>query len=135
VALAEDLSDAPHGTETLLIAEDAIPVRLAARRMLERLGYTVLDAGNGRMALEVASLHDGPIHLLLTDVVMPEMSGRELSERIRAVRRDTKIVFMSGYTDDAVLRHGVLSATAAYIQKPFTSQRLALKVREVLDAS
>jgi two-component system, cell cycle sensor histidine kinase and response regulator CckA len=121
------------GTETILLTEDAPALRGTARQILERYGYNVLEAPNGKEALTLASSRPGPIHLLLTDVVMPGMSGRELAERFTAQRPEVKVLYMSGYTDDAVVRHGVLRPGIAYLQKPFTPDALARKVREVLD--
>jgi two-component system cell cycle sensor histidine kinase/response regulator CckA len=109
-------------------------VRSTARQILERAGYTVLEAPNGKTALEIARKKSNDIHLLITDVVMPEMSGRQLTERFAAIRPSAKILYMSGYTDDAVVRHGVVSAGIDYLQKPFSSDALLRKVREVLDA-
>ena len=127
----------PHpspGTETVLLAEDEEVVRRLAREILSGNGYRVLEAGNGREALLLSEAHRGEIHLLLTDVVMPKMSGRELGERIRLHRPDLRILYMSGYTDDAILRHGVLVDGIPFLQKPFTAEVLARKVREVLDS-
>jgi PAS domain S-box-containing protein len=121
------------GTETILLAEDAAAVRVAVRQSLERFGYTVIEAPNGEVALSAAE-HTRTIDLLLTDVVMPEMSGRELAERFTQIRPNTHVLFMSGYTDDAIIRHGVLRPGTAYIQKPFSAELLANKVREVLDS-
>jgi PAS domain S-box-containing protein len=121
------------GTEVIVLAEDSPAVRTTARNILEKAGYTVLEAPNGRTALELARKRSGRIHLLLTDVVMPEMSGRKLSEEFSALRKDAKVLFMSGYTDDAVVRHGVMSAGVDYLQKPFSGDALLRKVREVLD--
>lgn len=128
------LSEPPVGTETVLLAEDAAAVRAAARQILERYGYTVLEAPSGKDALSIASKRQGPIHLLLTDVVMPEMSGRELTEQFASLRPDAKVLYMSGYTDDAIVRHGILGPGIAYLQKPFSPETLARKVREVLDS-
>jgi two-component system, cell cycle sensor histidine kinase and response regulator CckA len=121
------------GAETILLAEDATAVRVAARQILERLGYTVLEAANGTDALSTAQ-NGNKIDLLLTDVVMPEMSGRELVDRFAKLRPNTRVLFMSGYTDDAIVRHGVLRPGTAYLQKPFSPDTLARKVREVLDS-
>ena len=122
------------GSETVLLAEDEEGVRRYAREILSGNGYKVLEAGNGREALLLSEAHRGEIHLLLTDVEMPKMSGRELTERIRPQRPDLRILYMSGYTDDAILRDGVLGDGAPFLQKPFTSEVLARKVREVLDS-
>ena len=123
---------AAGGSETVLLVEDEGEVRSLARRVLEEKGYRVLEAGNGEDALLVAEQHKGPIHLLLTDVVMPGMSGRELGERLTPLRRDMKILYMSGYTDDAILQHDVLGPDTAFLQKPFTPDAIARKLREVL---
>lgn len=122
-----------RGTETILLAEDEPMVRTAARRILERFGYRVLESPGGAEALVIARDASGPIHLLLTDVVMPEMSGRELAERFAAIRPGVKVLYMSGYTDDAVVRRGVISEGTPYLQKPFSAESLAHKVRTVLD--
>jgi DNA-binding NtrC family response regulator len=102
--------------------------------LLEMNGYTVLEARDGREALEIVRKHARPIHLLLTDVVMPQMSGRELAESMASVRPGIRVLYMSGYTDGAIAHHGVLDAGIAYLEKPFTAEALARKVREVLDA-
>ena len=124
----------PGGTETVLLVEDAAAVRAVTKQVLERQGYTVLEAEDGEAALRLAHAHRGPIHLLLTDVVMPQLSGRELAERLAPLRPETRILYASGYTDDSVVRHGVLESGTAYLQKPFSPESLARKVREVLDA-
>ena len=127
-------SETPRsGTETILLAEDATAVRVAARQILERFWYTVLEAANGTDALSIAQ-NGATIDLILTDVVMPEMSGRELVDRFAKLRPNTKVLFMSGYTDDAIVRHGVLRPGTAYLQKPFSPHTLGRKVREVLDS-
>ena len=97
-------------------------------------GYQVLEAQQGAEALEISGQHHGPIHLMVTDVVMPGMSGRELAQRLTFLRPDMRVLYMSGYTDDAIVRHGVLDAGMAFIAKPFTPDALAAKVRAVLDA-
>jgi CheY-like chemotaxis protein len=125
--------DAPQRTETILLVEDALRVRAVVREILEMNGYNVLEARHGVEALEISERHQGPIHLMVTDVVMPQMSGRELAQRLQPLRPDMKVLYMSGYTDDAIVRHGVLGAGMAFLSKPFTPDALALKVSEVLD--
>ena len=127
------LPEVRRGTEVIVLAEDSPAVRATARNILEKAGYTVLEAPNGRTALEIARKRSARIDLLLTDVVMPEMSGRKLSEAFSSLRKDSKVLFMSGYTDDAIVRHGVMSAGVDYLQKPFSGDALLRKVREVLD--
>jgi CheY-like chemotaxis protein len=119
--------------ETILLVEDAERVRAVVREILEMSGYAVLEAHHGAEALELSNRHAGPIHLLVTDVVMPQMSGRELAQRLATLRPDLKVLYMSGYTDDAIVRHGVLASGIAFLSKPFTPDALALKVRELLD--
>jgi two-component system, cell cycle sensor histidine kinase and response regulator CckA len=120
------------GWETVLVVEDEPLVRELIREVLTGQGYTVLEASHGAQAVEVCEQHPGPIHLVITDVVLPRMSGRELTERITAQRPEAKVLFMSGYADDAVLRHGILAGEAAFLPKPFTPATLAEKVRERL---
>jgi signal transduction histidine kinase/CheY-like chemotaxis protein len=121
--------------ETILLVEDAERVRAVVREILEMSGYAVLEAHHGAEALELSNRHAGPIHLLVTDVVMPQMSGRELAQRLATLRPDLKVLYMSGYTDDAIVRHGVLASGIAFLSKPFTPDALALKVRELLDGA
>ncbi len=123
-----------RGTETVLLVEDEEGVRQVALASLARHGYRVLTAINGRDALKVMQAHDGSIDLVLTDVVMPELSGPALTQAAHARWPGVKVLFMSGYTDDAVVRHGLLQGEVAFIQKPFTQAGLARKVRQVLDA-
>jgi signal transduction histidine kinase len=125
-------SEEAAGTETILLVEDEAMLRELIREILELEGYTVLAASNGHEALFICEQQQGTIDLLITDVVMPEMSGRELAERLDHKCSDVKVLFMSGYTDDAIVRHGVLQASAFFLQKPFTPDALAIKVREVL---
>ena len=120
------------GTETLLVAEDEQMVRVLIRKVLEQAGYTVLLASGGAEALQLAARHSGPIQMLVTDVVMPGMNGRELARRLLELRPDTKVLYLSGYADDAVERHGVLDPGTAFMQKPFSPGALASRVREVL---
>ena len=108
-------------------------VRNFARQVLIESDYTVLDAGYGEKALELCEAHEGPIHLLLTDVVMPQMSGREVAERLQSSYPEMKVLYMSGYTDDIIDRHAVWDKENAFIHKPFLPDDLLGKVREVLD--
>jgi two-component system, cell cycle sensor histidine kinase and response regulator CckA len=124
-------SAAVGGAETVLLVEDEPRVRQLVRAVLRSRGYTVLDAGDGVEALRVASGYEGPIDLLVTDVVMPQLSGRALGEHLTALRPTLKVLYLSGHTDDTVVRHGV-HQTAAFLQKPFTPDALAAKVRAVL---
>ncbi|MBI4484326.1 MAG: PAS domain S-box protein, partial [Acidobacteria bacterium] len=124
----------PAGSETLLLAEDDELVRKLVRQTLEMYGYTVLEARQGAEALEICQRHEGPIHLIVTDVVMPEMSGRELAYRVSQLRPPMKVLYLSGYTGNAIVHHGVLEPSIPFLQKPFTPDALARKVREVLDA-
>ena len=123
-----------QGSETILLAEDEEMVRKLARQVLEMHGYQVLEAANGGAALLICERHKEPIHLLITDVIMPEMSGRELADRLAQLRPEMKVLYMSGYTDNAIVHQGVLDEGANFIQKPFPTDALARKVREVLDA-
>jgi PAS domain S-box-containing protein len=122
------------GSETILLVEDEDGVRLLARRVLERQGYTIVEAKNGKEALETIEHHGRPIHLVLTDVVMPVMSGQQLVESLRKNFPDLKVIYMTGYTDDTVLRHGVNHDLQSFLQKPFLPTELAQKVRSVLDS-
>ncbi len=126
--------DLSAGDETVLLVEDEEVVREMAKEILQECGYHVLQAKDGQHALELAGQHDGEIHLMLTDVVMPRMSGRELSEQLTPLRPEIRVLYMSGYTDDAIVHHGVLDEGTAFIGKPFSMQALARKVRETLDA-
>jgi PAS domain S-box-containing protein len=123
----------PRGTETVLVVEDEDAVRRIVKIALESAGYRIIEARSGSEALEAVRQHAGTIHLVVTDVVMPEMSGRELAERIVKTYPAVKILYMSGYTDDAVMRHGIVESGVFFLQKPFSPLALARKVREVLD--
>lgn len=125
----------PRGTETILMVEDEAPVRVVVRRMLERQGYTVLDAASGPDALRLAETSARDIDLVLTDVVMPEQSGRAFAEQLALRRPEQRVLYMSGYTDDEIVRRGLTQPGARLLQKPFTPQRLARAVREALDGS
>jgi PAS domain S-box-containing protein len=131
---ARSLVQSLTGTETILLAEDASGLLELAKKILERYGYTVLEAPNGIEALQICEQHQGTIHLLLTDVVMPGMSGRDLADRVAALYPGTKVLYTSGYTDSAIVRSGVLSAGTAFLQKPYAPEALARKVRDLLDA-
>jgi len=124
----------PTGTETVLLVEDETRVRELLRGALERRGYRVLAAGSGEDALGLMSVHGGPLHLLVTDVVMPGMRGTELASRLGSLHPQLRVLHISGYADDAVLRHGVREGLTAFLQKPFTVEALVRKIREVLDA-
>jgi PAS domain S-box-containing protein len=124
----------PKGTETLLLVEDEDQVRSIVQAILEQQGYDVLTAANGEEALKLAKLHGPGIRMLMTDVVMPQMSGRQLAEELTSIRPQLKVLYMSGYTDDAIVRHGLLDASLNFIQKPFDAASVARKVREVLDS-
>jgi PAS domain S-box-containing protein len=120
--------------ESILLVEDATRVREVVREILEMNGYEVIEARHGAEALRISGQHAGPIHLMVTDVVMPEMSGRELAQRLAVLRPEMRVLYMSGYTDDAIVKHGVLGAGIAFIAKPFTPDALAAKVRAVLES-
>jgi PAS domain S-box-containing protein len=123
----------PRGSETVLVVEDEEGVRKLVRSVLELSGYHVLEADSGEAAMEVSAAHEGEIELLVTDVVMPKMSGRDLAEALVLLRPNIKVLFLSGYADRAIIEHGILETGAAFMQKPFTPQALTRKVRDVLD--
>jgi len=135
-AVAPLVDGAPQATghETILLVEDDAPVRAATREILAGSGYTVLEARSGKEAMTLLSQRAGGIDLLLTDVIMPEMNGRLVSELARSFRPDLPVLFVSGYTDDAILRHGILDQGVPFLQKPFTPAQLRQKIREVLTA-
>ena len=124
-----------RGSETVLLAEDDEMIRALVQKVLKANGYTTLVAESGPAALRLAGQHDGRIHLLMTDVVMPGMNGREVAERLAPAHAGIEVLYLSGYTDDAIVHHGVLEPGIAFLQKPFTPAVLVRKVREVLDAA
>jgi DNA-binding NtrC family response regulator len=123
----------PGGSETILVVEDEELVRGVATASLRKYGYTVIEASSAEEALEIAGKYDGAIHLVLTDVVMPHMSGRQLAERLAQSRPETRVIYTSGYTDNAIVHQGVLDPGVAFIQKPYTLDILLQMVRRVLD--
>ncbi len=125
----------PRGTETILLVEDEDMVRALVHEVLTRSGYTILGARNGGEAILACERHAGPIHLLVTDLVMPGMNGIDLAKRLAPLRPEMKTIYMSGYSDHALLQGDLLTASAAFVQKPFAIGAFALKVREVLDSS
>jgi two-component system cell cycle sensor histidine kinase/response regulator CckA len=122
-----------RGEETVLLVDDDDQVRAVTHSILQRYGYHVLDASSAAEALDHSEEHAGTIHLLLTDVVMPGVSGPELARRLLESRPTMKVICMSGYTDDSIVRHGVIDGNLAFLQKPVTPQALTRKIREVLD--
>jgi CheY-like chemotaxis protein len=128
-------TELPRGDETILLVEDEEQVRVVAASILRRAGYSVLAAASPGEAISIAESAQAPIDLLVTDVIMPKMNGRILAERIVAGRPTIKVLFMSGYTDDIILHHGVLDGAVAFLQKPLTRDSLTRRVRQVLDGS
>lgn len=126
-------ASAARSHATILLAEDEYAVRALCRRVLEGAGYEVLEAADGAAAVALAQAHAGPIDLLLTDVVMPGISGRESADAITAICPDIRVLYMSGYTDDDILRHGVLRGLVSFLPKPFTPGALLERVREALE--
>ena len=123
------------GTETILVVEDEANLRYLARQYLEKQGYRVIEAADGAVAMQIAVAHEGVIHLLLTDVIMPGMNGRELAQRISEIRPNVKVLYMSGYTENVIGHNGTLEAGVRLLQKPFNLRDLKSRVREVLDAA
>ena len=123
------------GSETILLVEDEAVVRMLVAEILETTGYTVLQAADGPSALELLRRHAGQVELLVTDVVMPGMSGPEVAQAVTAMRPDTHVLYTSGYTDSAIGHHGVLEPGIAFLQKPFSADELTQKVRALLDGS
>jgi len=127
--------EARGGPETIMVVEDDAMIMKVIKQVLTGSGYNVLSAGDGKEALNLADQYKDAIHMLLTDIIMPCMGGRELADQVKKTRPDIKILYMSGYTDDAIVRHGMLEKGLSFIQKPFASDSLKKKVREVLDKS
>ena len=130
---------APHanalrGSETVLVVEDQADVRRLIEKTLSRYGYSVLTATNGPEAAARAQTYEGAIHVMLTDVILPGASGREIARQLAAARPHLRVLYMSGYTDDVIVQHGVLEPGLAFLQKPFTADTLARRIREVLAA-
>ncbi|MGH7230338.1 MAG: response regulator, partial [Nitrospiraceae bacterium] len=123
-----------RGKETVLLVEDEPDVRSIVSDALQENGYSVLEARHGIEALVLGAQRNGQIHLLITDVVMPQMNGRELAEHLHLTHPEARVLYMSGYPDDPAIRHGILDAELAFLQKPFTSEALVRKVRAILDA-
>jgi CheY-like chemotaxis protein len=123
-----------NGTETILVVEDADSIRNLSREVLEVYGYRVLEAESGEDALKVSEEHEGPIHLMVTDIVMPGISVRDLADRLKTFRPQMKVLYMSGYTGNAIAHQGVLNPGTPFLQKPFTPVGLVRKVREILDS-
>jgi two-component system, cell cycle sensor histidine kinase and response regulator CckA len=135
VAVPAESVPVEPGTETILLVEDEANLRYLARQFLEKQGYRVIEAADGAVAMQIAVAHEGVIHLLLTDVIMPGMNGRELAQRVSEIRPNVKILYMSGYTENVIGRNGTLDAGIRLLAKPFTLRELNAKVREVLDSA
>ncbi len=135
IAAPVETASVEPGTETILLVEDESNLRYLARQFLEKQGYRVIEAADGAVAMQIAVAHEGVIHLLLTDVIMPGMNGRELAQRISEIRPNVKILYMSGYTENVIGRNGTLDAGVRLLQKPFTLHDLKNKVREVLNST
>lgn len=133
VAPIRESDDSYRGAETILVVEDDLTTRTVISRILREKGYTILEAADGLEALQIYKMHENPIHLILTDVVMPGISGRELFNQIQSFNSKAKVLFMSGYTDDAIVQHGVLENGVAFLQKPISPTDIIRKVRMVLD--
>jgi CheY-like chemotaxis protein len=127
------LARSGRGTETILLVEDDAPVRELTMRVLESGGYTVLPAEDGLEAIQAGEQHNGPIHLLLTDVVLPHMNGKQLADQLNAVRPEMAVLYMSGYADNAIDQQGMLAPGVAFLAKPFSIEELNNRVRTVLD--
>jgi CheY-like chemotaxis protein len=135
VATSSETPKAEGGKETILLVEDEDNLRRLARQYLEKQGYNVVDAADGAMALQIAVAHEGVVHLLLTDVIMPGINGRELAQRMLEIRPNVKVLYMSGYTENVIAHNGTLDAGVSLLQKPFNLRDLKDRVREVLDST
>jgi len=135
ILVAAESAAIEPGTETILLVEDEANLRYLARQYLEKQGYRVIEAADGAVAIQITVAHEGVIHLLLTDVIMPGMNGRELAQRISEIRPNVRVLYMSGYTENVIGRNGTLDAGVRLLQKPFTLRDLKSKVREVLDTN
>jgi DNA-binding NtrC family response regulator len=135
VRSAPNTRTTPRGNETIFLVEDEEAVRTVTSRILRRFGYQVVEASGPAAAMRLVDQHAGAIDLVVTDVVMPDMNGRQLVEHLLVARPDLKVLYLSGYTNDAVVRHGVFESNVNFLQKPFTTEALAAKVREILDAA
>ena len=134
-AAAAHRGAAPRGSETVLLADDEAPILKVAKRILESAGYRVITAGDGAEAVKIAGAHPGRIDLLVTDMVMPQLNGRQVAESLRAKRPEMRVLYLSGYTDTAAARQGLMEPGAEFLQKPFSTDSLIRRVREVLDAA
>ncbi len=130
---SEPAAAAPRGDETIFLVEDDDAVRQLALLALQRFGYRVVEAADGEEALRLLRAYAGPLHLLVSDIVMPQIGGRELARLVDVIRPGVKVLYLSGYTDDAVLRLGIVDAELNFLQKPFSPAALATAVRRVLD--
>jgi len=135
IAAPVEVRKVEPGTETILLVEDEANLRYLARQYLEKQGYHVIEAADGAVAMQIAVAHEATIHLLLTDVIMPGMNGRELAQRISEIRPNVKILYMSGYTENVIGHNGMLDDGVRLLQKPFNLRDLKSKVREVLDTT
>jgi signal transduction histidine kinase len=135
VAAMSTRGAAPRGSETILLADDEAPILKVAKRILESAGYHVLTASDGAKAVEVAAAHNGTIDLLVTDMVMPQLGGRQVADTLRVARPGLRVLYLSGYTDTAAARQGLMEPGAAFLQKPFSTDSLVRRVREVLDVA
>ena len=133
IAPVENVLEIPKGSETILVVEDEEHIRQVAVELLNMLGYQVFDARDGKQALQLAELYNDPIHLLLTDIIMPQMNGKDLADKIKNIHPETAVLYMSGYTGDIISQHGILEETVNFVSKPFSPSVLATKIRETLE--